>query len=119
MEKFENRNQSTETNHCKLLVFNDSNDVFFALTGKQRVAIDNKNAGKLKRNEYMIINLQKGKHELSLEHWDLFVFKSKHEINLMNDTNYISIKASPTSNSIEILNSLPEKFEKRYKKRKE
>lgn len=103
---------------CRVIFFNDSHDLLYALSGKMRIGLNNKEIGTINRNEYLEVNLRRGSNELFLEHWDVLVFKSKHDVVFENDTNYVSVKTKPTSNDYRIMESKPDNFEKKYMKAK-
>lgn len=103
---------------CRVVFFNDSHDLLYAMTGKIWIGLNNKKIGMINRNQYIEVNLSKGNYELFLEHWDLFVFKSRHNIVLEKDTNYVLVKTKPTSNDFKIIESKPDNFENRFNKKK-
>ncbi|KAF0198607.1 MAG: Uncharacterized protein FD166_1248 [Bacteroidetes bacterium] len=104
---------------CEVTIINETNILLYPSSGgNMMVGINNMNAGKLKWKEYIKLYLPKGEHTLYLEHRDLFIFKSEHKITLTSPENYIFIKASPISNSLRMLNVIPQDFEKEYKERK-
>ncbi len=109
--------ESVAEDTCRVIFFNDSNDFFYALTGKIWIGLNNKKIGTINRNEYLEVILSKGNHELFLEHWDLFVFKSRHNIVFEKDTNYVLVKTKPTSNDFKVIESKPDNFENRFNKR--
>lgn len=103
---------------CEVTIINETNILVYPSSGgNMMVGINNRSAGKLKWREYFKLYLPKGEHTLYLEHRDLFIFKSEHKITLTSHENYIFIKASPISNSLRMLNVIPQNFEKDYKER--
>ncbi|SEE28855.1 hypothetical protein SAMN04487765_2018 [Tenacibaculum sp. MAR_2010_89] len=104
-----------------ILIYNGSNILHkIDNTARLNIWLDNKPLGQIRPNEYVIINLKKGKHHFKVLHIDVVNMRSKHEIEIDNDTKVIKIKPTITSNKLEVTNKLPKKFSKfKYAKKRD
>ncbi|AZA83477.1 hypothetical protein C1637_15550 [Chryseobacterium lactis] len=80
-------------------------------TARLNIGIDGKSLGQIKPREYVIVNLEKGKHEFTALHIDMVNMRSKHEVEINDNTKVIKIEPTITSNKLTVTNVLPEKFE--------
>lgn len=81
-------------------------------TARLNIWIDDKPLGQIRAGEYVIVNLNSGKHRFKALHIDVVKMKSEHIVDITNETKVIKIKPSLTSNKLEISNKLPKNFEK-------
>lgn len=103
-----------------ILIYNGSNILHkIDNTARLNIWLDNKPLGQIRPSEYVIINLKNGKHHFKVLHIDVVNMRSKHEIEINNDTKVIKIKPTITSNKLEVTNKLPKKFSKfKYAKKR-
>lgn len=96
-----------------ILIYNGANILHnMDNTARLNIWIDNKPLGQIRTSEYVIINIKKGAHKFKVLHIDMFNMRSEHEIQVNKDTKVIKVKPTLTSNSLEVTNELPKKFEK-------
>jgi hypothetical protein len=97
----------------KILIYNDANILHTSdNTSRLNIKIDNKNLGQLRAKDFAIINLENGSHIFNIRHIDVVNMRSEHEINVTDSTKVIRIKPTITSNKLEIVNQLPENWDK-------
>ncbi|MDB6124831.1 MAG: hypothetical protein JWQ71_3824 [Pedosphaera sp.] len=107
----------TNTNDTKLVIFNDSSVVGFGIdgTGRINVKLNDKGVAQLNIGRYTQVIVPKGKYQVDLEHLDMFHFTSQHQIELVKPESFLMIYATPTSNKAELLSTLPQDFEQKYR----
>ena len=95
------------------------NNVSFAhsvdRTGTIAISLNGKGLATLKAFSYVQVFLEKGQYDLYMEHWDLFVFKSNHKLQIDKDEVFVEVSPTATSNKYKILDQLPSGFEEKYK----
>lgn len=96
-----------------ILIYNGA-DILHKIdnTAKLNIWIDNKALGQIRPSEYVIINLDNGKHQFKALHIDVVKMRSEHNVEIDNNTKVINIKPNITSNRLTVTNELPKKFEK-------
>ncbi|MDT0644256.1 hypothetical protein RM553_15570 [Zunongwangia sp. F363] len=92
----------------KILVYNDAN-IFHTgdNTARLNIQLDNKNLGQLRAKDFVVIDLENGKHVFNIRHIDVVNMRSEHEINVSDSVKVIRVKPTITSNKLEITNQLP------------
>jgi len=80
-------------------------------TARLNIWIDNKSLGQIRPKEYLIIDLAKGKYEFTALHIDMVNMRSKHQVEINENTKVINIEPTITSNKLTITNVLPKNFE--------
>lgn len=86
-------------------------------TGRITIRINDKLLGQIDPGEYLLTNIEKGKHHFELLHVDVVNFKSEHIIEIIDNTKIIQVKPTIFSNKLEITNKFPKNFE-RFKNNK-
>lgn len=81
-------------------------------TARLNIGLDGKSLGQIRPREYVIVNLENGKHEFTALHIDMVNMRSKHPVEINEHTKVIKIEPTITSNKLTITNILPENFEK-------
>lgn len=80
-------------------------------TARLNIGLDGKSLGQIRPKEYVIIDLEKGKHEFTALHIDMVNMRSKHPVEINDNTKVIKIEPTITSNKLTVTNILPEKFD--------
>lgn len=97
----------------KVLIYNDANILHTAdVTSRLNIRLDGKNLGQLRAKNFAIVDLKEGKHVFSIRHIDVVNMNSKHEVMLTDSIKVISVKPTITSNKLEIVNQLPNNWDK-------
>lgn len=81
-------------------------------TARLNIGLDGKSLGQIRPKEYVIINIEKGKHEFNALHIDMVNMRSKHPVEVDEYTKVIKIEPTITSNKLTVTNVLPEHFDK-------
>lgn len=81
-------------------------------TASLNIWIDDKALGQIRPSEYVIIDLEKGKHHFKVLHLDMVNMRSNDDIEIDEKTKVIEIKPTISSNKITVTNVLPKNFEK-------
>lgn len=97
----------------KVLIYNGAS-ILHSIdnTARLNVWIDNKSIGQIRTKEYLIIDLKKGSYEFKTLHLDMVNMRSKHQIEIDENTKVIRIEPTITSNKVTVTNVLPENFDK-------
>ncbi|MFP8892777.1 MULTISPECIES: hypothetical protein [Chryseobacterium] len=80
-------------------------------TARLNIGLDGKSLGQIRPKEYVIVDLEKGKHEFTVLHIDMVNMRSKHQVEIDENTKVIKIEPTITSNKLTVTNILPEKFD--------
>lgn len=97
----------------KVLIYNDANILHTAdVTSRLNIRLDGKNVGQLRAKNFAIVDLKEGKHVFSIRHIDVVNMNSKHKVMLTDSIKVISVKPTITSNKLEIVNQLPNNWDK-------
>lgn len=80
-------------------------------TARLNIGLDGKSLGQIRPKEYVIVDLEKGKHEFTALHIDMVNMRSKHPVEIDENTKVIKIEPTITSNKLTVTNILPEKFD--------
>lgn len=80
-------------------------------TARLNIGLDGKSLGQIRPKEYVIVDLTKGKHEFTVLHIDMVNMRSKHPVEIDENTKVIKIEPTITSNKLTVTNMLPEKFD--------
>ncbi|MBL3549199.1 MULTISPECIES: hypothetical protein [Chryseobacterium] len=81
-------------------------------TARLNIGLDGKSLGQIRPKEYVIVNLENGKHEFTALHIDMVNMRSKHPVEINASTKVIKIEPTITSNKLTVTNILPENFDK-------
>lgn len=102
-----------ELGNGTILIYNGA-DILHKIdnTARLNIWIDNKPLGQIRPSEYVIINLENGKHKFKALHIDVVNMRSEHDVEIDEKTKVIKIKPNITSNRLTVTNELPEKFKK-------
>jgi hypothetical protein len=104
---------TSDLGNGNILIYNDANILHTSdNTSRLNIQLDNKNLGQLRAKDFAILNLENGKHVFSIRHIDVVNMRSVHEINVTDSTKVIRVKPTITSNKLEIVNQLPENWDK-------
>lgn len=101
--------RSTKPDEAVLLVYNNSSKLMYLFdkNGSLSVRLDGKAVAQLDIGRYVLLQIPKGKHRLTLSHVDVFEFKSEHEFESSADPTIIEIAAMPVSNSLRVHATMP------------
>ncbi|MCQ9637287.1 hypothetical protein MP478_08725 [Chryseobacterium sp. WG14] len=80
-------------------------------TARLNIGLDGKSLGQIRPKEYVIVNLENGKHEFTALHIDMVNMRSKHPVEINAGTKVIKIEPTITSNKLTVTNILPENFD--------
>ncbi|RXJ44643.1 hypothetical protein [Gelidibacter gilvus] len=96
-----------------VLIYNGANMLHkMDNTARLNIWIDGKSLGQIRPSEYVIINLEYGKHHFKALHIDVVNMRSEHDVEIDKNTKVINIKPNITSNRLIVTNEFPETFEK-------
>ena len=97
----------------KILIYNDANILHTGdNTSQLNIVMDGKNLGQLRAKDFVVVQLENGKHNFNLRHLDLVNMRSDHEVTVTDMVKVIMVKPTVTSNKLEVVNQLPENWEK-------
>jgi hypothetical protein len=97
----------------KVLIYNGASILHkIDNTARLNVWIDDKALGQIRTGEYVVIDIEKGKHHFKSLHLDMVNMRSNDNIEIDENTKVIEIKPTITSNKLTIVNALPKNFEK-------
>lgn len=103
----------------KVLIYNGAGALHkMDNTARLNIVLDGKSLGQIRPKEYVIVDLENGKHEFTALHIDMVNMRSKHQVEINPNTKVIKIEPTITSNKLTVTNILPENFE-RYIERSE
>lgn len=97
------------------LIFNSPYEKLIRTCAKIAVYVDKKKVDNLPAGQYLQFYISKKEFELSLSHFDAFVFNSEHKIKATGKDIFIDISATTVSNSAQIVNELPVRFYEKYR----
>ena len=96
-----------------VLIYNGANMLHkMDNTARLNIWIDGKSLGQIRPSEYVIINLEYGKHHFKALHIDVVNMRSEHDVEIDKNTKVINIKPNITSNRLIVTNEFPETFGK-------
>lgn len=102
-----------ELGNGKILIYNNANILHTAdNTSNLNIVMDGKNLGQLRAKDYVIVNLENGKHTFNIRHLDVVNMRSEHEVFVTDTLKVISVKPTLTSNKLEEVNQLPKNWDK-------
>ncbi len=97
----------------KILIYNDANILHTSdNTSRLNIVMDGKNLGQLRAKDFVIVDLVNGKHIFEIKHLDVVNMRSEHEVTVTDSVKVIRTKPTITSNKLEIVNELPDNWEK-------
>jgi hypothetical protein len=101
--------RSSHPDDVKLVFVNTSSKLLHGADGTSRinVRIDGKAVGEPNINEYVQVQVPKGKHHVEVWHLDVIKFSTDKEIDVQQDL-FIEVKATPFSNRILVQSEMPE-----------
>lgn len=96
-----------------ILIYNGA-DVLHGMdnTARLNIWIGEKSMGQIRKKEYTILQLEKGTYDFNVLHIDMFNMRSKHSVEIDENTKVIRIEPTVTSNKLSITNELPTNFAK-------
>jgi hypothetical protein len=105
-----------DTNHTKLVIFNDSAFMSYGLDGSGRinVTINGKGLGQIKVGRYAQVIVPKGKCQVDLMHRGMSDCFSQYDFEFSGSESFLEIAATPFSNEANCVSALPKDFEKKY-----
>ena len=102
-----------ELGNGTILIYNDANILHTAdNTSQLNIQLDGKNLGQLRAKDFAIVKLENGDHVFNLRHLDLVNMRSEHKIIVNDSLKVILVKPTVTSNKLEIVNQLPDNWDK-------
>jgi hypothetical protein len=109
--------KATNPNETKVVIFNESNMLLHGIdkTGRLNVTLDGKGVAQLDLGEYVQIIVPQGKHEVNLEHRDMALFRSKHDVEFPKPETYLKVRATPVSNEALVVPELPAQFDVKFR----
>ncbi|CAM2995721.1 hypothetical protein DRF59_11005 [Chryseobacterium flavum] len=97
----------------KILIYNGAGFLHAVdNTARLNIWINNKSLGQIRPKEYLVIDLPKGKYEFTALHIDMVNMRSKHQVEVDENTKVINIEPTITSNRLTVTNVLPKNFDK-------
>ncbi|GHA39862.1 hypothetical protein GCM10007103_21590 [Salinimicrobium marinum] len=97
----------------KVLLYNGANFLHtMDNTARINIWIDDKALGQLRPGEYVVIDLDNQQYNIELLHLDAVKMRSRHSLEVNEDTKVIMVKPTVTSNKLEVTNVLPNNFDK-------
>jgi hypothetical protein len=100
--------------YVRVVFFNDTFEALNWATGTIRIQINGQTAPSLYLNHYAQLFLRPGKYELMLEHWDVFKFTDRFQVEITPPESVFRVWTTPLGNKYEILETLPPDFESRF-----
>jgi hypothetical protein len=90
--------------YAKVIFYNDTNLILWPSSSAVgiEIVIDGIRAARLERRQYIDLYVKKGRHELTLIHWDLFKFTDNYNIELTDDNYIIELYCRPFSTPYEV-----------------
>lgn len=102
-----------ELGNGTILIYNDANILHTAdNTSQLNIQLDGKNLGQLRAKDFAIVKLSNGDHVFNLRHLDVVNMRSEHTITVTDSLKVIRVKPTITSNKLEIVDQLPDNWEK-------
>lgn len=104
-----------DVNKIKLVIFNQSNALLYGVdgSGKINIHLNGKGVGQLQIGQYVILEVDKGRHIIDLLHRDIVNFSSSHELDVSESPSYIKIYSKMTSNGLEKVKAI-DGFESKF-----
>jgi hypothetical protein len=96
---------------AKLLIFNSSNPVLYALTGSIEVRVDGRGVATLAVGEYVQVPIPRGTHTIDLAHWDFVTFRTTHSVEVTSSDLFLEVFATPVANEVRMHPALPPQSE--------
>ena len=108
--------ESIDPNMVRLTIFNSSGGLSHGLdnTGHLNMKIDGKAVGYIPMKRFVIIDASLGAHNVYLEHLDVWMMKSNHQIEVSPTAKGIRVFATLVSNNLEVVEELPPDFDRVY-----
>ena len=104
---------SSTLGNGKILIYNGANILHgIDNTSRLNIWIGGKSIGQIRKKEYTILELEKGKYEFNVLHIDMVNMRSKHQVEINENTKIIRIEPTVTSNKLKVTNTLPDNFTK-------
>jgi hypothetical protein len=96
-----------------ILIYNGA-DILHGMdnTARLNIWIGEKAMGQIRKKEYTILQLEKGTYDFNVLHIDMFNMRSKHSVEIDENTKVIRIEPTVTSNKLTVTNELPTNFAK-------
>jgi len=109
--------RATNSNDTKVVIFNESSMVLHGIdnTGRLNVKLDGKGVARLQIGEYVQVIVPRGKHQVYLEHRDMFMFRSDHELEFTNAETFLQVRATPISNEAKVVPELAPQFDVKFR----
>ena len=97
-----------------VLIYNNASSLLeMGNQDRFNIWINGKALGQLRANEYVIVNLEKGNHQLKVQRGDsLVALKSSHDFEVDSNTKVVGISPIFVTNRLIRKNELPTQFEK-------
>ena len=96
-----------------VLIYNNTN-MLLKMDNEDRfnIWINDKALGQLRANEYIIVNLEEGNHQLKVHRGNIVTLKSSHDFEVDSNTKIVGISPIFVTNRLIRKNELPTQFEK-------
>jgi hypothetical protein len=96
-----------------ILIYNGA-DILHGMdnTARLNIWIGEKAMGQIRKKEYTILQLENGTYDFNVLHIDMFNMRSKHSVEIDENTKVIRIEPTVTSNKLTVTNELPTNFAK-------
>ena len=102
-----------ELGNGRILLYNDANILHTSdNTSRLNIKMDGKNLGQLRAKDFVIVSLENGKHIFNINHLDVVNMRSEHEVIVTDTLKVIRVKPTITSNKLEVVNKLPDNWDK-------
>ena len=109
--------RAADSNDTKVVIFNESSMVLHGIdnTGRLNVTLDGKGVAQLNIGEYVQVIVPRGKHHVNLEHRDVFMFRSDHEVEFTTAETFLKVRATPVSNEAKVVPELAPQFDVKFR----
>jgi len=109
--------RAANSNETKVVIFNQSSMVLHGIdnTGRLNVKLDGKGVAQLNIGEFVQVIVPRGKHQVNLEHRDVFMFRSDHELEFTNAETFLKVRATPVSNEAQVVPELAPQFDVKFR----
>lgn len=104
---------ATTLGNGTVLIYNGA-DILHGIdnTARLNILIGDKSIGQIRKKEYVVLQLEKGKYDFNVLHIDMVKMRSKHTVEIDENTKIIRIEPTITSNKLTVTNELPKNFAK-------
>ena len=99
----------------RVVFFNTSNHALYFESGPIRIQLDGNQVPSIWLDHYVQVYAQPGEHQLLLEHYDMFMWKSRYTLQFEGAEVFLEVYNNPTSTKYKQVEELPADFHSRFK----